>query len=127
VAPVITWWNGRSLWRDRTLPESTLVKLEDKRYYDSMAGEDEREGGALLYFGLKRPLPLPGNMQSHPEHPSPMKFVELARKREGIWIDLEKPFWWDTPIWLASGEIDTIGLANNHMCRDSMYKDEAWG
>src|SRR5262249_705740 len=24
-------------------------------------------------------------------------------------------------------QIDSIGLANNHMCRDRMYEDEAWG
>jgi len=127
VAPVITWWNGRDLWRGRALPSNTLIKVDDDRYYDLMGGEDEREGGALLYFGLQEPLPLPGDMKAFPEHPSPMKFVELARKTKGVWIDIEKPFWWDTPIWLASGQIDSIGLANNHMCRDSMYENEAWG
>src|SRR5262249_43060989 len=30
-------------------------------------------------------------------------------------------------LWLASGQVDTIGLANNHMCRDRMYETEAWG
>ena len=47
-------------------------------------------------------------------------------------MDIEKPFWWDVPIWLASGKIDTIGIANNHMCRDWVYFNprtggEAWG
>lgn len=127
VAPVITWWNGRDLWRGRTLPSSTLVKVDDDRYYDVMGGEDEREGGALMYFGLQKPLPLPGDMKAFPEHPSPLKFVEIARKSAGVWIDIEKPFWWDTPIWLASGQIDSIGLANNHMCRSTMSETEAWG
>ena len=44
-----------------------------------------------------------------------------------MWIDIEKPFWWDVPVWLANGEIDSIGLANNHMCRSSMMENEAWG
>ena len=44
-----------------------------------------------------------------------------------MWIDAEKPFWWDMPIWLASGKIDSIGLANNHMQRDGMLTNEAWG
>jgi hypothetical protein len=127
VAPVITWWNGRNLWSDRPLPASTLVALDEHRYYEVMGGEDERAGGALLYFGLKKPLPLPGGMNDFPEHPSPMNFVDLARAQKGVWIDVEKPFWWDAPIWLASGQIDSIGLANNHMCRDRMYEDEAWG
>src|SRR5262249_33423094 len=42
-------------------------------------------------------------------------------------IDAGKPFWWDVPAWLASGQVDSIGLANNHMCRDRMYESEAWG
>ena len=25
------------------------------------------------------------------------------------------------------GQVDSIGLANNHMCRDTMYESEAWG
>jgi len=31
------------------------------------------------------------------------------------------------PTWLATGKIDTIGLANNHMCRSTMMPEEAWG
>ena len=57
-----------------------------------MSGEDEREGGARMYYGLKMPLPLPGGKGLFPESPSPMKFVELARQYDDVWIDLEKPF-----------------------------------
>jgi hypothetical protein len=57
-----------------------------------------------------------------------MQFVTEARKLEPkVWIDIEKPFWWDVPVWLASGEMNSIGTANNHMCRNQMYEDEAWG
>jgi len=56
-----------------------------------------------------------------------MTFLEEARKTPGAHVDIEKPFWWDVPVWAASGKIDTIGLANNHMCRSRMYEDEAWG
>jgi hypothetical protein len=62
------------------------------------------------------------------EYPSPMHFVESARKlSRDVWIDIEKPFWWDVPVWLASGQMNSIGIANNHMCRSQMYPDEAWG
>lgn len=127
VAPVITWWNGRDLWKSRPLPKMTRHTVDGKRFYDVMSGEDEREGGALMYYGLKKPLPLPGGKGQFPEFPSPMKFVELARQHDDVWIDLEKPFWWDTPVWLASGQINSVGLANNHMCRSQMYESEAWG
>jgi hypothetical protein len=56
-----------------------------------------------------------------------MKFVELAREQPHAWIDVEKPFWWDVPTWIAGGEMDSIGIANNHMNRSGVYPNEAWG
>jgi hypothetical protein len=50
-----------------------------------------------------------------------------ARQQTGVWVDIEKPFWWDVPVWLADGQVDSVGLANNHMCRNQMYESEAWG
>ena len=68
VAPVITWWNDRNLWEEKELPESLQVQFDDNRFYHLMAGEDEREGGALLYFNLDKPLPIQGSSR---EFPSP--------------------------------------------------------
>jgi hypothetical protein len=121
---VITWWNNRNVWAGMPLPDKTL-HAHDGRYFDVMAGEDEREGGALMYFGLKQPLDIATDSR---EFPSPMAFVSAAREQDpDVWIDIEKPFWWDVPVWLASGQVNSIGLANNHMCRSRMYETEAWG
>ena len=129
VAPVITWW--QALDRNRTewdngnrVPDNPLIQFDQNRYYDVMAGEDEREGGAILYFNLREPLDFTG---TSPEFPSPLKFVAEARRHKNVWIDIEKPFWWDVPVWLASGQVDSIGLANNHMNRSQMSEKEAWG
>lgn len=124
VAPVITWWNKTNLWASAPAPEPLVTKTADGRMIFSMAGEDEREGGALLYFHLPKPLAI---QEAGREHPSPMTFLETARKTAGVHVDVEKPFWWDVPVWVASGKVDTIGLANNHMCRSRMYENEAWG
>ncbi len=124
IAPVITWWNTRNLWAGRPLPAQPLTRFDGNRFYDVLSGEDEREGGALLYFHLHAPLAI---TKARREHPSPMLFLEQARQQSGAWVDIEKPFWWDVPVWLASGQVDSIGLANNHMCRDTMYESEAWG
>lgn len=124
-APVITWWNNRNAWQGRSLPETTNLRFEGHRISDVMAGEDEREGGALLYFGLDRPLQI---QTGDREFPSPMQFVEQAHRADPmVWIDIEKPFWWDVPMWLASSQMDSIGIANNHMCRSTMLANEAWG
>ncbi len=118
IAPVITWWNHRS--RRENAPQigqragQGEIRVGKDHFYDVLAEEDEREGGALLYFGLKEPLPL-GHATN--EYPSTLYFATLARGQAGAWVDIEKPFWWDVPMWLASGKVDSIELANNHMCR----------
>ncbi len=124
AAPVITVWNKRNLWKERQLPAARLVEIDKDRAYHILAAEDERQGGALLYFGLDRPLSLEGD---GPEHPSPLIHLEDAVSQPGAWADIEKPFWWDVPVWVATGKIRSIGIANNHMCRSQMYKGEAWG
>ena len=124
-APVITWWNQRNPWATETSPEIVLRQFDEHRLYNLMAGEDEREGGALLYFGLRRPIDI---TKARRESPSPMHFVRQAQQQAGnVWIDIEKPFWWDVPVWLASGRMKSIGIANNHMWRSQMLPDEAWG
>lgn len=135
LAPVITWWNKKNLWTGKSIPADTLVRLSDTRVYDVMAGEDEREGGALLYFHLVEPIPMADTTR---EYPSPMVYLGIARNNPMVWVDIEKPFWWDVPIWLSSGQVDSIGIANNHMTRDGIYSpaprpdrpnrsEEAWG
>lgn len=122
-APVITWWN-RPLTGTPT-PTETVFRFDQNRIYTTMGGEDERTGGALLFFGLDRPLDLTVKSK---EYPSPMRFVKEAREVEPqVWIDIEKPFWWDVPTWLASGKMNSVGIANNHMCRSQMLANEAWG
>ena len=124
VAPVITWWNDRNPWSDKKPPAEPLVRFATNRYYHVLAGEDEREGGALLYFGLPEPLPLAGSSR---EYPSPVEFLKQAKAHEGVHVDIEKPFWWDVPIWVSTGLVDSIGLAHNHMHRGGVLPNEAWG
>lgn len=123
VAPVMTWWNKRNHWEQNAIPKQLLQQFDGNRFCHLMAGEDEREGGALLYFNLAQPLAI---QDATREYPSPMRFLAQA-KEQGAWVDIEKPFWWDVPVWLASGQVDSIGLANNHMQREKMYAGEAWG
>lgn len=124
VAQVITWWNQRNPWTSG-LPEEPLRRADHDRFFHVLAGEDERGGGALLYFHLPQPLEI---TKAEREFPSSVSFLNAARAAHpSVWIDVEKPFWWDVPLWLASGKVDSIGIANNHMCRSQMYPDEAWG
>ncbi|MEZ6089286.1 MAG: CehA/McbA family metallohydrolase, partial [Pirellulaceae bacterium] len=122
-APVIGWWNSPA--PNAVAAEQTDFRFGDNRIYCTGAGEDERAGGALLYCGLKRPLDL--SVQSR-EFPSPMHFVRQAHEQNpNVWIDVEKPFWWDVPTWLAVAKPDSIGIAHNHMHRGGVLDNEAWG
>lgn len=125
IAPVITWWNESNAWKGQTRPNQPLVEVAPERFFHVMAGEDERGGGALLYFNLPEPLPLAGSQR---EYPSAVEFLKQAKKNyPNTHIDIEKPFWWDMPIWVASRRVDSIGVAHNHLQRDGMLANEAWG
>ena len=53
VAPVITWWNNQEpVGREGDPRRARWSGSTRDRFYHVMAGEDEREGGALLYFDL---------------------------------------------------------------------------
>lgn len=124
IAPVITWWNKRNIWSERERPQNVLVAFDHHRFYHVMAGEDERQGGAFLILNRESPLDI---AEAEREWPSPMAFLDRVASETDTWVDIEKPFWWDVPVALAVGHGDSIGLANNHMCRSTMYPSEAWG
>jgi hypothetical protein len=138
VAPVVTWWNSIATTRP-ALFSSKVGEVEAGSIIDETAGEDERQGGALLFFRLAKPLPLPPSMRgdrgqiihqegdARDEYPSPTEFAWMARSQPGAHIDIEKPFWWDVPTWVAHGFADSIEIAYNQMTRASLHNGEAWG
>ena len=123
VAQLITWWNKRNLWKDDAPPEP-IKSFDGNRFYHVMSGEDERDGGALLYCDLARPLEITRGAE---HFPSSLLYAKQARERGAKWIDVEKPFWWDFPLWVAHGVADTVGIAHNHMNRGGVLENEAWG
>lgn len=124
VAQVITWWNKTNPWKNNSLPKPVIQTFDEIRSFHSLSGEDERDGGALLYCDLPQPLEIAGGAQ---HFPSSLIFAQQARERGAKWFDAEKPFWWDFPMWLAHGVADTVGIAHNHMHRGGVLENEAWG
>ena len=123
-AHVITWWDQSNLWRKRDLPANPVTRFDGNRFFSLLGGEDERGGGALLFLNLLPPMDITGSKR---EFPSSVKFLKQARPQAGSWIDIEKPFWWDMPLWLANGSADSVGIAHNHHHRGGMLDNEAWG
>lgn len=124
VAPTLTWWNKSNTWGGSEVPEEPVFRFDDNRFCDILGGEDERSGGAFMYFRMGTPVDITG---AEPEYPCPLYFLEQAMQQSGAWIDIEKPFWWDVPVALAHGYGDSIGLLNNHCWRSEMLDNEAWG
>jgi hypothetical protein len=128
ISPWISHWNGKNIWEHRTLPGSSMSEVSGDRWVQWFSAEDERQGGGVLMLNLHSPI-APGipALQFGREFPSPLTVMKHAQMQKGAWLDIEKPFWWDMPCWIASGLIDSIGIANNHMNRDQVRDDEAWG
>ena len=124
VAPIITWWNRSNKWKNSQIPKTRVVSFERNYFYDLLGGEDERNGGAFMYFNMEVPVDI---TRAQREFPSPLHFIEQAKAQPDAWIDIEKPFWWDVPVALAYGYGDSIGLLNNHCWRSQMLDNEAWG
>ena len=89
----------------------------------SWVGKMSGVEGRSFFFDLERPLLI---QEAAPEYPSSLNYLEMAKK-QGAWVDMEKPFWWDVPLWLASEKVDSVGLANNHLWERGMLDNEAWG
>ena len=124
IVPIITWWNRSNKWKNSQLPKTRVVSFDHNYFYDLLGGEDERNGGAFMYFNMTAPVAI---TQAQREYPSPLHFIEQAKAQPDAWIDIEKPFWWDVPVALAYGYGDSIGLLNNHCWRSRMLDNEAWG
>ncbi len=120
---VLTWWNQTNPWTAHPLPKPILRHFDSNRFAYLMGGEDERDGGALLFFNLNRPVDI---TQGRQHYPSSLFYAKQAVD-SGAWVDIEKPFWWDVPMWIAHGIGDSIGVANNHLYRHGVLENEAWG
>ena len=124
VAELVTWWNENNLWAKLGRPKEVLLRMNDDRYCQMMAGEHDRPGGRLLYFNLPEPLDLGS---SEAEFPPTFHYLQQVRKSPGAWVNLSKPYWWDLPMLVALGQIDSIQVANSSLCRSRVLGDETGG
>jgi hypothetical protein len=123
VAQFITWWNSRTfgaMRRQGILCGSSMAIGSRTCSRAKMNAKVAR----LLYFNLKQPLAITDAAR---HFPSSLVYATEARKHAGVWIDMEKPFWWGLPALARKRLCDSVGLANNHMNRGGMLDNEAWG
>jgi hypothetical protein len=123
VAEVVTWRNDKNPWGER-LPKEPVVRFDGNRFYSQMAGVSTRSGSELLLLNLPAPLNLPAGES---EYPPVAKLLADQRKRGAIWVDVTRPFWWDLPMLVAAGQVDSIEVAHGQMCRDTVILGEKGG
>ena len=124
VASLVTWWNGHSEWAKLGRPQETLLRTDHDRYCQVMGGEQDRPGGRLLYLNLPAPLDL-GDADA--EFPPTARYLQQVRKYPGAWVDLSKPYWWDLPMLVALGQVDSIQVAHSNFCRKRVINEETGG
>ena len=116
AAPLVTITNAKSLWTERAVPEQRTFPVGDNRFFQVLGGRDGRAGGELLLLNLTTPMPLSATDR---EVPSSVDFLKAARRSSSTaHAAIGEPFAWDMPVWIASGMIDSMLLANHHILRD---------
>jgi len=125
IAPNITIWND---WRYtnedvKIIPKDRVAHIDSTHAFSIRTQEDERKGGAVMLLNLDSPIN-PGLTTDW--HPAGFAYCRIAHER-GFMVDQEKPFWWEAPVNVALGGVDTIGILNNHIQRTEIMDNEAWG
>ncbi|MBI1926011.1 CehA/McbA family metallohydrolase [Candidatus Poribacteria bacterium] len=123
VAPDLTVWNEQTAWADKPIPAEKVVAVDAHHRYGILSQEDERGGGAVLLLNLEKPIDLGKASRWYPAN---WHYCTEARNQHAL-VDQEKPFWWEAPVNVAMGVIDTLGILNNHLNRASLMDNEAWG
>jgi len=106
------WPEGPSIYADAT----HLITLQNEEI-ERIGGEPFESVGALLLFGLTRPVAMPPKMVKYPCD------VVLARKAKETSpecvIDTDKPIWGENVVGVALGLFDSVQVCHNHYHREN--------
>ena len=125
VVELVTWPGGKALLPKTGLSKDPLVRFDENRFYHLGAGVDARSGGTLLLFNMKRPLDMSGFKPDFP--PQLNSMIAAHAQGEATWIDAQKAYGWDLPLWVAAGQLDSVQLANSNLGRKSALNSESGG
>ena len=126
IAPVITRHVGDGRAAKPNFPAKHLVPVNGKHFVSLQNQEVERLGaghGAVVLLNTPQPV------EANPSRLFPLD-VEFCRqaRRQGGFVDGEKPIWKNVPVNLAFGALDSIGVVNNHFHPHDVWLDaEKWG
>lgn len=114
VASVITRHNQRDYWQGKEIPDDHLIHVDETHVISQFDEEVEYLGkntlGALIFIGMKKPIPIG---DSNAAYPTLAQYADKCHEMGGF-VDAEKPIWLGVAVSAALGQIDTIGIVNNH-------------
>ncbi len=119
-ASVITRHNQRDYWKGKEIPESHLVTVDDTHIISRFDEEVEYLGkntlGALVFIGMKKPITI---SDSNAAYPTLAQYADKCHEAGGF-VDAEKPIWYGVAVSAALGQVDSIGIVNNHFHPNSI-------
>src|SRR6266571_4874465 len=126
IAPVITRHVGDGRAAKPAFPAKHLVPVDGKHIVSLQNQEVERLGvghGEVVLLNTPQPVEAnPSNL-----FPLDVEFCRAAR-RQGGFVDGEKPIWKNVPVNLAFGALDALGVVNNHFHpHDALLDAEKYG
>jgi len=114
VGSVITRHNQSDYWRGKKIPDDYLITLDGTHVISQFDEEVEYLGkntlGALIFIGMKKPIVI---SDSNPAYPTLAQYADKCHETGGF-VDAEKPIWYGVAVSAALGQIDSIGIVNNH-------------
>ncbi|HLA83360.1 MAG TPA: hypothetical protein VJL29_01085, partial [Thermoguttaceae bacterium] len=119
VAVVEAASNRKTAGRIEIPKDQQAVRFDGNRFY-SGGVVHVWPGATAAYFNLSKPLALAAPTA---EFPSPLDAIGKAREQTDVWVDLTRATWWDLPLLVANGQIDSIRIANEQWCRDRVLPD----
>ena len=135
VVPLTTWWNDKPIFDVKTQKKQRVARFDGNRYYSLSDGGFRWPGGSILCFNLPKPLQ---RARPESEFPSPIELFEKvpddeitddenAQASSRLWVDVTRPYWWDVPMLVALGRIDSMEIAHGNICRGKTINNESGG
>ncbi|MGN6546536.1 MAG: hypothetical protein ACTHK7_15885 [Aureliella sp.] len=86
-------------------------KLPEERWCDVGSYYDDRPGSGLVLHHWRPPAPVPASVPS-------TRLLVMAKREAAKHAEIARLWARDTPIWLASGRIDSIQVLSEHATHD---------
>ena len=116
------WPTGSDVYADAT----HLVTLRNQEI-ERIGGEAFESIGALLMFGLTKPVKMP---LRNSRYPCDAVLAQIAKKTSPeCVIDTDKPIWGENVVGVALGLFDSVQVCHNHYHRESTLRSGrlGWG